>query len=197
MVDVNLLSALSEEFAKININTFLINLIFAIILLVIGIVFGKVVRYILKKLIDKIGTERISRKSFIDLLFTVIAWSIYLLFISLALKQLKIPALTTWLTSILLFIPALVSSLILVSIGFALAVYLRDLIEESEILGWKVLSNLLFYFVLYIFVVYSLKISLISLEPLISNIIILLFTLIGGSAVAYAIIKKEKILMSK
>src|SRR3989344_719114 len=197
MVDVNLLSALSEEFAKININTFLINLIFAIILLVIGIVFGKVVRYILKKLIDKIGTERISRKSFIDLLFTVIAWSIYLLFISLALKQLKIPALTTWLTSILLFIPALVSSLILISIGFALAVYLRDLIEESEILGWKVLSNLLFYFVLYIFVVYSLKISLISLEPLISNIIILLFTLIGGSAVAYAIIKKEKILMSK
>ena len=197
MVDVNLLSALSEEFAKININTFLINLIFAIILLVIGIVLGKVVRYILKKLIDKIGTERISRKSFIDLLFTVIAWSIYLLFISLALKQLKIPALTTWLTSILLFIPALVSSLILVSIGFAFAVYLRDLIEESEILGWKVLSNLLFYFVLYIFVVYSLKISLISLEPLISNIIILLFTLIGGSAVAYAIIKKEKILMSK
>ena len=197
MVDVNLLSALSEEFAKININTFLINLIFAIILLVIGIVFGKVVRYILKKLIDKIGTERISRKSFIDLLFTVIAWSIYLLFISLALKQLKIPALTTWLTSILLFIPALVSSLILVSIGFAFAVYLRDLIEESEILGWKVLSNLLFYFVLYIFVVYSLKISLISLEPLISNIIILLFTLIGGSAVAYSIIKKEKILMSK
>ena len=197
MVDVNLLSALSEEFAKININTFLINLIFAIILLVIGIVLGKVVRYILKKLIDKIGTDRISRKSFIDLLFTVIAWSIYLLFISLALKQLKIPALTTWLTSILLFIPALVSSLILISIGFALAIYLKDLIEESEILGWKVLSNLLFYFVLYIFVVYSLKISLISLEPLISNIIILLFTLIGGSAVAYAIIKKEKILMSK
>ncbi len=197
MIDVNLLSAISEEFAKVNFNIFLINLIFAIILLVIGIVLGKVVRYILKKIIEKVGSEKISRKSFIGLFVTVVSWSIYLLFITIALNQLKMPSLTNWLTGTLLFIPALVSSLILISIGFALAAYLRDLIEESDILGWKVLSNLLFYFVLYIFIVYSLKISLISFEPLISNIIILLFTLISGSAVAYSIIKKEKILMSK
>lgn len=197
MVNIALFSAISEEFSKININILLINLIFAIVLLAIGIIIGKFVRIILKKIVDKIGAEKVPKKSFVDLLLTVITWSIYLLFINLALKQLKIPAITTWLTSILLFIPALVSSLILISIGFAIAIYLKDLIEESEILGWKLLSNLLFYFVLYIFIVYSLKISLISFDPLIQNIIILLFTFVGGCTVAYAIIKKEKLLMSE
>jgi len=192
MIIHSLLSTLLGKLPIKDINLFIINLILAIILIGIGIFSGKFVKFVLKKIIEKAGIEKTTRKSFIELFLAVVKLSIYLLFISLALDQLGIPQLTSWLTSILVVIPALVGALILIAVGFAIAVYLRDLIEESNILGWEILSMILFYFVIYIFIIFALKTALISQDKSTVNTIIVILTAVISAAVAYSHIKTPK-----
>lgn len=185
MIIYSFLSALSEKFAIEDINSFIVNLIFSVIILIIGIFLAKLVIFLIKRVIKRASIERVTTTSFIRLFLSVVEWSIYLLFLSFALNQLGIPELTKWLTSILIVIPALVGALILVIIGFAIAIYLRDIIVESEIIGWKVLSMIFFYFVLYIFMIFALKTALISLDSDVVNKIILILTAIVAAGVAY------------
>jgi len=191
MINLGLLSTLSEKFAIGDINLFLINLIIAAILIVVGLFLGKFIKFVLRKAIDKASIGTTTRRSFIDLFLNVVKYSIYVLFIVWALDQLGIPQLTSWITSILVVIPALVGSLILIAVGFAIAVYLRDLIEESKVLGWEILSMLFFYFMVYVFMVFALKTALISQDKSTVNIIIIILTAVVSSAVAYWHIRKH------
>jgi len=191
MIALSLLSVLSDKFAIGDINLFLINLVIAIILLGIGIFLGKFVKFVFKKTLEKSGVERTTKKSFIELFLTVIKWSIYLLFLSLALDQLGIPQLTKWLTSILVVIPAIVGALLLISLGFGIAVYLKSLVEESEIEGWKILANIMFYFSIYIFSIFAIKTALISQDKSTVNMIVLILTAIITAAIAYYHVKKK------
>jgi len=182
---VNLLAWFLQEFVIGNWRVFLINIIQAVIFLIAGILIGILIKFILKKLIEKANLQKIVRQSFIELFVSIIKWSIYILFLSLALKQLEIPELTNWLTSILTIIPALVGALLLIAAGFAIAVYLRDLIEESNILYYKVLSIIVFYFVLYVFCIFALKTALISLDKNIVNIIVIILTGLTFAGIVY------------
>ncbi len=192
MLVYGLLSTLSGKFPIRDINLFIINLILAAVLIIVGIFLGKFVKFIIRKGIEKAGVERTTKKSFIELFLTVIKWSIYILFISLALDQLGIPQLTSWLTSTLVVIPALVGALILIGMGFAIAIYLRDLIEESNIIGWQVLSTIFFYFVLYVFMIFAIKTVLIGQDKETVNIIIIILTAVVGAAVAYWHVREKK-----
>jgi MFS family permease len=191
MITYDLLSTLSDKFVIQDINLFTINLILAVILLGVGIFLGKFVKFLLRKIIEKAEVEKTTRKSFIDLLLTVAKWSIYIMFVALALDQLGIPQLTSWLTSILVVIPALVGALLLIAVGFAIAAYLRDIIEESGILGWKILSMIFFYFILYVFLVFAIKTALISQDRDTVNIIVIVLTTIVAAAIAYWHVKKS------
>ncbi len=192
MINYSILNVLSEKFYIQNFDLFIINLILAIIILAIGIFLGKFIKYGLKRLIERSGIERTTRKSFIDLLLNVAKWSIYLLFISLALDQLGIPQLTSWLTSILVVIPALVGALLLIVIGFGIAIYLRDLVEESQILEWEILSKTLFYFVFYVFLIFALKTALINQNKQTVDILIIIITTIVGISVAFSHMQEAK-----
>ena len=61
--------------------------------------------------------------------------------------------------------------------------------EDSKVTGWKDISSILYYFVLYVFLAYALKLSLISLNDLVSSIILTAITVIIGVALAYKIVK--------
>lgn len=185
MIIYSFLSALSEKFAIKDINSFIVNLIFAILIFVIGIFLAKFVIFLIKRTIKRADMGRVTTTSFIRLFLSVVEWSVYILFLSFALQQLGIPELTRWLTSILIVIPALVGALILIVIGFAIAIYLKDIIVESEIIGWRALSMIFFYFVLYIFMIFALKTALISLDSEVVNKIILILTAIVAAGVAY------------
>lgn len=191
MISLGLLSTLSEKFVIGDINLFIVNLILAVIILIVGFFLGKVVKVIFRKLIEQSGVARTAKKSFVDLFLIVIQWSIYILFVSLALDQLGIPQLTSWLTSILVVIPALVGALILISIGFAIAVYLKDLISDSKILKKEILGMIFFYFVIYIFTIFAIKTALIEQDKNTVNTIIIILTAIVSAAVAYSHIKKH------
>jgi len=191
MIIYSLASILESKVGVVDLNLFLINLIFAAVLFLMGLVLGWFIRLILKKIIEKAEIEKTTRKSFISLFLNVIKWSIYLLFISLALDQIGIPELTNWLSSALVIIPAFVGALILIAVGFGIAVYLRDLIEESRILGWNILSMIVFYFILYVFLVFALKTALMSQDKNTVNVIIVILTAVISCAIAFWHLKKK------
>lgn len=179
-----------ESAFPINSNV-IINIIFAILLLIFGVLLSKVLVYLLGRLFIKLELKNKIRESFISLLLNIIRWSIYIIFIDLALKQLNIPLITGIITKIIIVIPAITSALLLIAIGTAIAFYLREIIEDSEVLGWKMISMYFFYFILYVFGVYSLKIALISIETFFVNILIAILTFIIVSAIAYVHIKNS------
>jgi len=192
MISLDFFTLVLGKFQITDVNLFIVNLIAAVALLAVGIVLGKVAGFILKRVLEKAEAEKTAKKSFVNLLLTVIKWSIYILFAIIALDQLAIPQLTSWLTSVLIIIPALVGALLLIGVGFAIAVYLKDIVEESKVLNWQILSNILFYFVLYVFLVFALKTALISQDKQTVNIIIIIFTGLVSAATAYKIISSEK-----
>ena len=182
----------AEKMGAVDINTLLYNLIIAILLLVIGIFLGKFVYNILKKGAEKSSLNKTMKPSFINLFITIIKWSIYILFVNLALNRLNIPQLTYWITSILVVIPAVVGALLLIVIGFAIAVYLRELIEESSILGWETLSMIFYYFVLLIFLIFAFKTALILIAPSLVNTLVIILVVVASIAVAYSRVAKKK-----
>lgn len=178
--------------ATLQLDVLIINIIFAVIILVIGILLGKFMSTILNRAIDRTKLDRDVKRSFLDLFVTVIKWSIYIIFLNLALNQIGIPQLTDWLISVLVVIPALTGALILIGIGFAVATYLKKVIEESRIEGWDVLSRSLFYFIFYFFLVFAIKTALIRQDKEFVNTILIIFTVGITAAVAYWNVKGKK-----
>jgi len=174
-----------KEIAGMTIGQMTRNSIFALALIVLGIVIGKLAEYILKRLIKDARLEKTKGYSFFQLVVTIIKWAIYIIFVNLALNQLGIPQFTDWLINILIVIPALVGALLLIVVGFAIASYLRDLIEESRIEGWNVLSSIFYYFVIYIFLAFAFKTALISLDKTIVNWLLIILTGIVAAGVVF------------
>jgi len=69
--------------------------------------------------------------------------------------------------------------------GFALATYLKDLVEESKIEGWETFSKIVFYFLIYIFMVFAFRTALIGYDSQVINILIIILTAIVGIGVTY------------
>lgn len=168
-----------------NFQSLLINVVIAIVLLAVGFAVGNFISKILKKVSERARLEREIKSSFIDLIIMIIKWSIFVIFINLALVQLDIPELTTWLISVLAVIPAFTGAILLISIGFAIAIYLKKIIEDSEIEGHEFLSKVFFYFVMYLFLFFAVKTALLKQDTELVNTILLIFTGIVAAGFAY------------
>lgn len=157
------------------VDSLLRNIIVAAILLAAGIGLGLLVKYILNKIVKRAEFNP-SQKSFVSLFISLVKWSIFILFLNFALIQLGIPQFTAWLTSILVVIPAVVGALVLIGMGFAVASYLKEVVEDSRISGWHILSQILFIFVNYVFAVFAFKTALISFDKAVVNYLLLILT---------------------
>jgi hypothetical protein len=175
-----------------ELDSLFLKALISILIVIIGIIFGKIIGYLLKKISKSLELNKHIRGSFIDLIILVIKWSTYLIFINLALKYLEIPRFTEFFETVLITIPAFVGALIILAIGFALAIYLREVIEDAEVTGWDLISLVIFYFVLYVFGVYALKTALIIFDETTTNFIILILTAIISTGTVYTLIKKGK-----
>lgn len=187
---MKLLDPIKDEILKKIINVgltsekFFANLIISVALIMLGVFLGKLVKFILRKTLEKMKIDKIIKQSFINLFLVVVKWSIYILFIDISLVQLNLPILTIWLTTILGVIPSLTGALIIISVGFTIATYLKKIIFESKIEGGSILSQMFFYFVNYIFMVFAFKTALISLQDkFIVNMLLIVFTVFGGASI--------------
>jgi hypothetical protein len=180
---INLKEAITNKIDGIGISSgeFLVNLIIAIFIIIIGIIIGKIVKLGLRKLLEKIKLYKILKKNIVDLFLRVIKWSIYILFINLAIMQLGIPQITENITNILGVIPSLTGALVIISLGFAIGVFLKNIVIESKVEGGEILSQIFFFFINYIFIIFAIKTALISIKDvLITNILIVIITTLGG-----------------
>lgn len=174
-----------NELIGMTYKTIAVNSIIALIILFIGIVIGKVMSSILNKSLDKARIEKTKAYNFFKMLVVVIKWAIYIMFLNLAIRFLSIPQFTYWLTDMLVIIPALIGGLMLIVVGFAIAVYLKKAIEESKVENCEVLSNVFFYFIVYVFMVFALKTALISMDTATTNIIVIILTGVIAAGIAY------------
>jgi len=186
------MSFLANEVLGMTAKELIINSVIALVLIVAGIIIGKIVNYVLMKMIDKARIERTPSYNFFRMLTVIIKWGVYILFLNLAISQLGIPQFTYWISEILIVIPAMVGALLLIVVGFAIAIYLKKEVEESKVESAKILSNILFFFILYVFMVFALKTALISMDSVTVNILVIILTGIIGMAIAYRAIKFGK-----
>lgn len=191
MVNVTGIASEYNPLKSIDINQLILNGVFALLIIIVGVFVGKLVSVGLRKLSQKLELNKRIRGTFIDLFLAVIKWSIYLLFISFGLNQLEIPKLTYFFTNALIIIPSLVGGLILLIIGLVIALYLKEVIKRSEIKSGNLISQIVFFFIIYLFGIYSIRIALISFDEWTTNMIIIVLTIVTAGAIAYVYAVKE------
>ena len=191
MVNVTGIASEYNPLKSIDINQLILNGVFALLIIIVGVFVGKLVSVGLRKLSQKLELNKRIRGTFIDLFLAVIKWSIYLLFISFGLNQLEIPKLTYFFTNALIIIPSLVGGLILLIIGLVIALYLKEVIKRSEIKSGNLISQTVFFFIIYLFGIYSIRIALISFDEWTTNMIIIVLTIVTAGAIAYVCTVKE------
>ena len=182
---------IQESFTGLTIKQLAINSFFALGIIIIGVLLGKIIDLALRKLSEKIDLNKHVKASFTELALLIIRWSVYIIFINLGLNQLGIPVISNFFSSILITIPAFTGALLLLVIGFGLAYYLKKIIKNSETTGGEFISQLVFYFVIFVFGAYSVKTALISIYPATTSSVIILVTAISAAGAVYYHVQKE------
>ncbi len=176
---------------EIDLNLAIIRVMIAFAIIIFGLITGRLIKKFLKKIIDRLSLLKTIKPTFVSLILVIVELSVYIIFVLIALNRLAIPALTDSIYHILIVIPAFTASIVIVSVGFVLAVYLRDIIKESEVKEGGFFSLFIFYFILFVFSVYAIKLALISLNSITTDYLIILLTAIISISVAYQIVKKD------
>lgn len=194
---------LLEEIFKVNeifqdLGTFTVykllpTLLILLIGWLIGKIFGKIVRSILKKLkADRYF--KFGRGFEVSNIFSVIAtWTIYLLFIILAVDMLEVDILSEILLDVLKFIPLIVEGIIIILVGYLLAKYVQGQIVASKMSYSEIIGQVIFFFTIIITI--DLALHAIGLEPfVIDGIILILVGSIGlGIAIALGLGLKDTV----
>jgi hypothetical protein len=173
---VNILASLTDSAVA-----FIPNLVSAIILLAIGLVLGKVFGRVVKEVLDKAKLDYYvteTQKPSISLsgLFAlVIRWWIYLAFITAALSKdvLGIPELASWIGGVTDFVPNIIGAAIIVVVGYILAEFIRAQMKKTGKIYASVVSKILFFFIIYVSIAIALPILGIS-AVLVNNILIVI-----------------------
>lgn len=174
----------------LTLNEFLLRGLFSLLILVVGVLFGKVLDLGLRKLFEKLDLAKHIKIGFVDLTLFIIRWSIYIAFINISLKQMRIPAVTDFVTSVLVTIPAFTAGLLLLILGLALAFYLKKIINISEEgAAWDFISEVVFYFVLMIIGIYAMRIALLPVAD-IRNMITTGVVIVCSIGIVYYLSKK-------
>ena len=178
---------------------FFTNLVVAIVILLIGFLIAKLVFTIIKKVLAKTGFDKIGesfgkigiiKQTGIEIkLSTVISKGLYfyilLVFITVAVQILGVASLSNVFTSLVNFVPQMVVALVVLMIGVVVSDALKNLVisicQSFNIPSGRLLGNIVFFFLLIIFVINTLGQIGINTELLQSSFNII----IGGIILAF------------
>ena len=167
---------------------FLPNLIGALLLLVIGLIVGKIIGVMIEKFCMSIKIDKyIKSKGFkLSHLFEVAGeWMIYLVFIQSAVQYLEIYALAAFVDKIVYFIPNAVGAAIIVVVGYLLGNFFEDQIKVSKGLYSELIGKIVNFFTVYVAI--SLSLPVIGINPVLINNILLIIMASAGLGFALAI----------
>ena len=188
---IELIEPLAAPLNEFFVSTvmFFPNLIGAIILVAIGWVIGSIVGRVIKELmirfkVDQYVTKKGPMLKFSEIFPIVFEWVIYLVFIQAAVDILQIEAISTFVEMIIAYIPGVVGAVVVVIVGYIFAEYIRSEIRKAKIAYSGVMSNVLFWLIIY--VAFALALPLVGIDSkLVDNILLITVGAFGvGLAIA-------------
>jgi hypothetical protein len=121
---------------------FLPTLVAVIVLLIVGLILGKALGKIGAKILDKIGLDELINKTSIggmiertavttvEVFEAVIKWFVYIIFAVIIIDILKIQIVADFITQIILYIPLILSAVVVLLIGLLIVDFLTELIKN-------------------------------------------------------------------
>lgn len=166
------------------------QIIAAAITLLVGLVIGKMVGRIARELIvrskvdDWIQSEDNVKFKVSGILDLVARWIIYFVFLRQASIFLGVAAISEFINSIINVIPSLLEASLLMIVGYAIAIYLKDRIISSKTVYSDLTGKLIFFFIIYLSI--ALALPFVGINPsLINNILLVIVGSLGiGLAIA-------------
>lgn len=183
--------------------SFLPSLFAAIVLLVIGHFLGKLLAYIITKLLTKVGLDKLTEKAGLgdavagtgfvaspsQIFGKIVYWLIFLTFIISAADTLGLDRVSSTIDDFVLYLPKVIGALLVVIVGMFAATLVRTGVEAalaSVNLGYERAVGGLIYAIIVI-VVISLAIGQLEIETALLNQVISIVLLAAAGAVALAL----------
>ncbi len=166
------------------------QVIAAAITILVGLVIGKIVGRIVREVVvrSKID-EWISAEDHIavkvsHVLDLVTRWIIYFVFLKQAAIFLGVAAVSEFINTIINVIPSMLEASLIIIVGYAIAVYMKDKLISSKNIYGNLVGSLIFFLILYLSV--ALALPFVGIDPtLINNILLVAVGSVGlGVAIA-------------
>lgn len=185
-------TALTASFTPIMEATrqFLPKLFFAVVLLVVGYIIGRVTFSVIRRVLEHTQVdEYFEEEGHLELqlshLFAELGkWLVYLAFLNQAVSVLNARELTLLMNQIMQWIPGVVGAVAVFLAGYGIAIYTKDHIVGAETFYADLLGKTIFFFVLYIAV--STALPLAGIQAQLLNWILLIIVASVGLAFAIA-----------
>lgn len=165
------------------------SLVYALIILVIGYIIGRLVGVVVEKAlirlhVDEYVTEHEHLSLKLSSVFGVIAkWSVYLITMQVFAGVLEVPVIIGIVGSVVEFIPRVVGAIVVLVVSYAVAIYAKEDILGSKELYSNIVGKILFFLIVYIGIATSLP--LLGVDPFLINSILLL--IVGAFSIGIAI----------
>lgn len=151
------------------------NAVIALIILVFGILLGKFIKLILKRASKKFQLDKIFESHGIEVVLTIIKWTVYIFFIGFAIEQLDIPYLSTSFADAVSIIPKSIGALTIIVLGYVLARFFQKNIVRNSSKEWFLLGYLLYHFLIYLSLLFSIQLIFVG-NDFLSNWISVIIT---------------------
>lgn len=185
------------------------KILLALVIIIVGVIISKIVAGIIKRLLGKIGVDRLGEKlSEIDIvqqsnvsikISSVLSKFIYyillLFFMIASAEALGMPAISNLVSDIINFIPNLIVAIIMLILGLLVAEALKNIVltalKSLGIPSANMISSFIFYFILITVFVSALRQAAVETEFLETNLSILIAGIVFAFAIGYGLASKD------
>lgn len=188
---------------------FVPRLLGAIVILLIGIGFARLVAMIVRRVLGKVGFDKIGNRlneisiikqlkteiKLSEIIAKVLYYFILLVFIKASTEKLGVGAITEMVSSLINFIPKLIAAAIMLQVGVLIADALRGAVinvcQSFNIASGRLLSMIVFIFFLIVTVISALGQAGINTELLESSFNLIIGGVIFAFAIGYGIASRD------
>ncbi|WP_420147132.1 mechanosensitive ion channel family protein [Spirosoma sp.] len=200
----NTFQTLIDQFVE-----FVPRLLGAVVILLIGIGFARIIAIIIRRILGKVGFDKIGNRlneisiikqlkteiKLSEIIAKVLYYFILLVFIKAATEKLGVSAISEMVASLINFIPKLIAAAIMLQIGVLVADALRSavlsLCQSFNITSGRLLSMIVFVFFLIITIISALGQAGINTELLESSFNLIIGGVIFSFAIGYGIASRD------
>ncbi len=184
-------------------ETLIIGLIFAIVILIVGYIVAKVVKWLVVKSLKRVKVDDFFRETGLleslrgvgfsgvpDLLGLLVFWFIFMIFVAMALEQLGFEQVSAFATLIVEYLPKIIGAALIILAGMWLGTWaasrVKDPAEEADLpITSDTLASIVKWLVVFIAVVLALGLLGIDTTILVTTFTILIAAIAAAVAISF------------